>query len=393
VALGNKASATADFVSSVWSFPDQDPTRAAPYRWYGTLPTGLLDQLFDLYASAGSSFLDPFCGTGTSLLTAAGRGVHSLGMDVNPLAVLISQLQLSPPHAAELTGAWDTVARLAAEGASSRRSVTTLARHLRAGELQYTRRWIGERALARLWLVLQAIATADIGTAARRGLLVAFASIVRDVANVDPRCTHHLVTKLKPYVDCASLLDSRVPLLAGQVGMKGAHFTGTETEVVQGDFSSDPPASEYDFVLLHPPYLGVIHYNQIHRLATDLIDLVNRTTPVDVLGQLSWDHSTIKSGDMSTDNSARYEDFVARVADSTVKVTAVGGRAVVIIGDQRNKSLLRHPFTSYIHAFEARGLALEENFIWVLQNNGGMHVLRRGHYIDHNYVLVFKRLP
>ena len=41
---------------------------------------------------------------------------------------------------------------------------------------------------------------------------------------------------------------------------------------------------------------------------------------------------------------------------------------------------------------EGNGFGLEENFIWLLQNNGGMHVLRRGNFIDHNYIAVFRRL-
>jgi hypothetical protein len=72
-------------------------------------------------------------------------------------------------------------------------------------------------------------------------------------------------------------------------------------------------------------------------------------------------------------------------------VLPAGGRAVVIMGDARHKGLLRHPFTRVVDLMESRKFDLEENFIWILQNNGGMHVLRRGHHIDHNYILVFRR--
>jgi hypothetical protein len=40
---------------------------------------------------------------------------------------------------------------------------------------------------------------------------------------------------------------------------------------------------------------------------------------------------------------------------------------------------------------ENHGHLLEEVFIWVLQNNAGMHIQRKGNYIDHNYILVFHR--
>jgi hypothetical protein len=88
----------------------------------------------------------------------------------------------------------------------------------------------------------------------------------------------------------------------------------------------------------------------------------------------------------------QYDAFLLQLATRLDTVMDEGGRAAVIMGDARHKSLLRHPFTRMIDLMESTKFALEENFIWILQNNGGMHVLRRGHHIDHNYILVFRRM-
>lgn len=50
----------------------------------------LVNKLLEKYATPESSLLDPFCGTGVSLLQAALRGVNAYGTDINPLALLIA---------------------------------------------------------------------------------------------------------------------------------------------------------------------------------------------------------------------------------------------------------------------------------------------------------------
>lgn len=43
---------------------------------------------------AGGLLLDPFCGSGTTLVEAAHRGVHGIGTDLNPLAIYIANAKL-----------------------------------------------------------------------------------------------------------------------------------------------------------------------------------------------------------------------------------------------------------------------------------------------------------
>lgn len=387
MALQGKPSAAGRFVSTVWSFPDRDDAGSrSPYRWYGTLPVGLVEQLLELYTTPLSHVLDPFSGSGTVGITAARRGLQSTNLDVNPLAVLLARSRAHSAGPAALAGTWASVERTVNDDRFQRDASSRLARALELGELAYIAKWFSREVLERTWALVRAVSATDDRVVAAT-LLVHTAAAIRAVANVDPRCTHHLVTKIKPHVDPVAVVASAVRSDAReQCNLEEADFR-------QGDVRSLVPERAHDLVVAHPPYLGVIHYNQIHRLTTDLFSLAQSVDdPVGLRG-LDWTFTELKAADMSTDNSDRYEHFLEQVADSLAKSTSVGGRVVVIIGDQRHKGLLRHPFTSYVRELEARGLALEENFIWVLQNNGGMHVLRRGHFIDHNYVMVFKRLP
>ena len=47
-----------------------------------------------LGVDSSQSLLDPFCGSGTTLVEAAHRGIHAIGADLNPLAVFIANAKL-----------------------------------------------------------------------------------------------------------------------------------------------------------------------------------------------------------------------------------------------------------------------------------------------------------
>src|SRR5687768_1943251 len=62
----------------------------------------LVDALLD--TAAGSPVLDPFCGTGTTLLSCAEHGVDCDTVDINPFLVWLARTKVarySPAHLAE----------------------------------------------------------------------------------------------------------------------------------------------------------------------------------------------------------------------------------------------------------------------------------------------------
>ena len=58
-----------------------------PYMTSSSLPARLARVLVNLVASPGNSLLDPCCGTGTIVMSAAHSGIHAVGYDVNPRMV------------------------------------------------------------------------------------------------------------------------------------------------------------------------------------------------------------------------------------------------------------------------------------------------------------------
>ena len=66
-----------------------------PARFVPQIPRNLI-QLFQPVANG--PVLDPFCGSGTTLVESQAQGIASFGIDLNPIAALISNVKTNPPH-------------------------------------------------------------------------------------------------------------------------------------------------------------------------------------------------------------------------------------------------------------------------------------------------------
>ena len=58
----------------------------------------------------GSTLLDPFCGTGTIVFEGINHGIHSIGVDLNPIAVMIAKGKIHIPK--DISEALDEVSRI-----------------------------------------------------------------------------------------------------------------------------------------------------------------------------------------------------------------------------------------------------------------------------------------
>lgn len=371
-------------VSSIWSFPGSGGRQL--YRWYGTLPRPLVERVFEVFDPGDGTFVDGFSGTGVSLDVANDFGMTALGYDTNPLACLIAEARLRglPPTRSVM----EDVARVSAKAKQPGPPSESWTIGVQSDDFSYSRKWFRDDTLVAVLKLLEAVSEVK-DARTQRYFFVALAQVVRDVASVDARCTHHYVRKEKPFVDPVPLWAKRVRDNVGVV--RPAPLASESARVVQASFQSAEPSESADLLLLHPPYLGVIHYNLIHRLATDLLGIAQEVRRPVSLSGLDFSHANIKAEDMSTDNGKKYSLTLKDVASAADRMLKEDGTCIVIIGDQRHKGFLRHPFTDIVVEFESLGMMMKEMFIWVLQNNGGMHIKRKGHFIDHNYIMAFSR--
>lgn len=82
-----------------WSFshrekaPSIESIHPYPAKFIGEIPSALISELS---IPAGTTVFDPFCGSGTTLVEAQKAGLNSVGIDLNPIACLISRVKTQP---------------------------------------------------------------------------------------------------------------------------------------------------------------------------------------------------------------------------------------------------------------------------------------------------------
>lgn len=170
--------------ASDWTFADAS-TRGAthgihayPAKFIPQIPRALIA---GLYPQDGTAVLDPFCGSGTTLVEAAAVGAPAIGIDLSPLACLISQVKVTPLRAG-LGDAASAVATHARRASVSPPPIPALD-HWFKPEIQ--------RALA----ALVAAINIEPDTNRRDALRVALSSIIVRVSNQDSDTRYAAVAK------------------------------------------------------------------------------------------------------------------------------------------------------------------------------------------------------
>jgi site-specific DNA-methyltransferase (adenine-specific) len=84
-------------VADVWDIPFLNPKAKERVGYPTQKPILLVERIISLVTSPGNMVLDPFCGSGTTLVAAELLGRNSLGIDVACKAVQLSQERLEQP--------------------------------------------------------------------------------------------------------------------------------------------------------------------------------------------------------------------------------------------------------------------------------------------------------
>lgn len=84
-------------VADVWDIPFLNPKAKERVGYPTQKPILLLERIISLVTDVGDTVLDPFCGSGTTLVAAELLGRSSLGVDVSAEAVALARTRLVQP--------------------------------------------------------------------------------------------------------------------------------------------------------------------------------------------------------------------------------------------------------------------------------------------------------
>jgi hypothetical protein len=81
------------------------PPRYKIHKYWGRKPSNIVSSYIEFFSMPGETVLDPFSGSGVSIVEGARLKRRSIGFDLNPFAVRLTNAMLSPPTPAAFTEA------------------------------------------------------------------------------------------------------------------------------------------------------------------------------------------------------------------------------------------------------------------------------------------------
>lgn len=244
------------------------------HRYSGKFIPQIGKQVTLLLTEPGDVILDPYCGSGTVLLECCLAGRHSIGIDLNPLAVLISKVKTNPVEKTRLENFVQAMEarvnlllkepRLGLFGQSQVQCQDLRERARRDPRWSATwyRKWFQDGVRLELITIHQQILS-EPDQECRNIALVAFSDILRKCSNANPSypnvmfdrnrgtppsATPEFIARLRQVVSSVSELEARlVDMPIPKVIWGKAQHTGLDS-------------CSIDAIITHPPYIGSIPY-------------------------------------------------------------------------------------------------------------------------------------
>ena len=222
-------------------------------------------QAIQLLTQPGDLVLDPYCGSGTVLLECSLSQRRSIGIDLNPVAVLISKVKTTPVGRGRLQ---DFVERMEARlipGTGCGRSIEEMmgmaSRDPRCSDPWY-RKWFRDDVLRELVAIDRAIA-AERDTECRDIARVAFSDTLRKCSNAHQGYPNVMLDKNRGMAPLPTPeFTRRLGEISRSVGeLDSALAEAPISNVIWGRAESIAlEERSVDAVITHPPYIGSVPY-------------------------------------------------------------------------------------------------------------------------------------
>lgn len=221
-------------------------------KYISRIPAWVLDE----FATKDTVVLDPFCGSGTTLVEALSRCKMSIGIDCDPLACMIASAKTSDVG----------YSRIQELGEQVRRSWQEPAGKLHApmpGVVNFGH-WFSERAWGDLQSLFATISGLDCTQSERDFLLCVFSSIIRYVSNADDQTQKTYVSgtlKKHPPDVMRTFWKAFARAVIGLKELDVFRLREAKVRVERGDATNiQLPPGSVDLVVTSPPYLDSVDY-------------------------------------------------------------------------------------------------------------------------------------
>jgi len=239
-----------------------------PAKFPPQLPRHLLAK----FAKPGETVLDPFCGSGTTLVEARLQGVHSVGIDINGLACLLSKVKSTPLSQKELQTITQTFQAIEEESLlwqMGRR------RKIQIPQIEGLAHWFQSNVAEELAFVRQVILQID-DDDIRDFLKIVLSAIIVRVSNQESDTRFAAINKNIP--DCftfKAFLERGRDFLARIKEFSELAKKNVTTRIYNADARdlSFLDSASFDLIITSPPYANTYDYYLYHKFRKRWLDI------------------------------------------------------------------------------------------------------------------------
>ncbi len=404
------------------------------HRWYNFI-LGYSDQLVaevlnDFAVGKGAVVLDPFCGTGTTVIECAKRGVRAIGLDANPFAVFATsakcKFQLDPIRVSN--AAMGVEKRYREIVTSNRRFTNNKTFEYLVSSGMIDRGWISTKPLRKALALREAIQRCSDREISDVLLLALLADLPSNIGNMRFGPQIH-IGALKTDVDPIPNFRKRVAAICEDLRHASSVKAYKAPSIFVGDARSLRPSLRrgldgavplIDFVICSPPYPTEHDYTRHTRLELAFTNLVESQACLRTIKR-SMVRSHTKGiysddNDLTRSKTLRSVEAIAAVVETAIlgkssgfeklyptvvrayfggmkrhfgslyRMMRSGGKAAYVVGDQA--AYLRVPIRTALllgETAEAVGFQVESIKFWRKRWSTGI-----SDYLEEN-ILVLKK--
>lgn len=226
--------------------------------------------ILPIFSKPGDKILDPFCGSGTVLLESMIKGRNAIGIDINPLAVLISKVKTTPLDTQKIS----IMEKKIIDGIKKKKQISI-------HDFPNRNYWFTPASQKQLASLLSEIKKID-EEEYRNFFLVCISSCVRYASRADPEIIPPVISKKMKEIqknrrtNVLKKFRSTVQANIRRVTKISAHNSTASVQVQLGNSRNIPLADDsINLVITSPPYISAQKYPRSLKLEMFWTELIN----------------------------------------------------------------------------------------------------------------------
>lgn len=365
-------------VNNEWVFENERSTNQwthGYHRYPAKFLPNLVKKIIEEHTEEGDLIADLFAGCGTTLVESKIHGRSSVGVDINPVAQLITNVKICPLNPKYLNQAFRQLANEIEEYEES--EFHNLVQHER---IDY---WFFPQQKYKIAFLYQTISESDLEQQIKNFFLVALSNILKN-------CSKWLQSSTKPQVDPDKKIPEVFAAFKKQVKsmlkqnslffieLNKLGFFDIETIINLEDARNTTiQDNSVKAVITSPPYVTSYEYADLHQLTGYWFDYVSnlREFRKDFIGtfysygeDLSCKSligqeaiNKLKEKHLRTAKEvANYFSDMYRVAEEMYRILQINGKAFVVIGNTTFKDVKIQSAEIFAELLELCGFHIEE---------------------------------